>query len=171
MARSGFEFDELKRWQKKIRRLDESDKDRLFRECANALAARLLSKVIPRTPVGQYPPSSGKVGGTLRRGWTGGKEVEDGDYNAIAMYAHSLNIEHKGKVYLIEIINPVYYASYVEYGHRQEPGRYVPAIGKRLKKRWVKGKHFLKISEREVLESAPAILSRRIETFFKEYFG
>ncbi len=22
---------------------------------------------------------------------------------------------------------------YVEYGHRQEPGRYVPAIGKRLK--------------------------------------
>ena len=25
------------------------------------------------------------------------------------------------------------YASYVEYGHRQEPGRYVPALGKRLK--------------------------------------
>lgn len=153
MARSGFEFDELKRWQKKIRRLEEADKDRLFRECADALAARLLSKVIPRTPVGQYPPSSGKVGGTLRRGWTGGKS------SSSHAYARSLNVTRKGQSYIVEIVNPVYYASYVEYGHRTVNGG------------WVRGKHFLKISEREVLESAPAILSRKIETFFKEYFG
>ena len=41
--------------------------------CAKELAARLLAKVIKRTPVGQYPSGSGKVGGTLRRGWTAGK--------------------------------------------------------------------------------------------------
>ena len=31
----------------------------------------------------------------------------------------------------------------VEYGHRQTPGRYVPAIGKRLKKDFVPGKKML----------------------------
>ena len=36
------------------------------------------------------------------------------------------------------------YAPHVEYGHRQEVGRYVPAIGKRLVKSWVPGQHFLR---------------------------
>ena len=31
------------------------------------------------------------------------------------------------------------YAEHYEYGHRQEAGRFVPAIGKRLKKSFVKG--------------------------------
>lgn len=33
--------------------------------------------------------------------------------------------------------------AHVEYGHRQTPGRYVPAIGKRLKKDFVPGKKML----------------------------
>lgn len=36
------------------------------------------------------------------------------------------------------------YAPHVEFGHRQEPGRYVPAIGKRLKASYVEGQYFLK---------------------------
>lgn len=39
--------------------------------------------------------------------------------------------------------NNVEYAAHVEYGHRQTPGRYVPAIGKRLKKDFVPGKKML----------------------------
>lgn len=38
----------------------------------------------------------------------------------------------------------VEYAPYVELGHHQTPGRYVPAIKKRLKKSWVPGKPFLR---------------------------
>lgn len=38
----------------------------------------------------------------------------------------------------------VYYAPYVELGHAQQPGRYVPAIGKRLVKSWVDGKPFIR---------------------------
>lgn len=37
----------------------------------------------------------------------------------------------------------VVYAPYVELGHRQTPGRYVPAIGKRLVADHVDGKYFL----------------------------
>lgn len=38
----------------------------------------------------------------------------------------------------------VKYAPYVELGHHQEVGRYVPAIGKKLKNSWVSPKPFLK---------------------------
>ena len=38
----------------------------------------------------------------------------------------------------------VEYAPYVELGHSQKPGRFVPAIGKRLKRNWVPGKPFLR---------------------------
>ncbi len=41
------------------------------------------------------------------------------------------------------LINTAEYASFVNYGHRQEVGRYVPAIGKRLVRPWVKGKFIL----------------------------
>lgn len=36
------------------------------------------------------------------------------------------------------------YAPHVEYGHRQQVGRYVHAIGKRLVQPYVKGQYFLK---------------------------
>ena len=38
----------------------------------------------------------------------------------------------------------VNYAPYVELGHHQQPGRYVPKIGKRLVRSWVPGKPFLR---------------------------
>ena len=38
----------------------------------------------------------------------------------------------------------VTYAPFVELGHHQEPGRFVPAIGKRLKREWVPPKPFLR---------------------------
>lgn len=38
----------------------------------------------------------------------------------------------------------VKYAPYVEFGHNQEPGRYVPAIGKRLVANHVKAKPYLR---------------------------
>lgn len=36
------------------------------------------------------------------------------------------------------------YAPHVEFGHRQQVGRFVPAIGKRLVKPYVPGQYFLK---------------------------
>lgn len=39
--------------------------------------------------------------------------------------------------------SPVLYAPYVEIGHHQTPGRYVPAIGKRLVASYVPGKPYM----------------------------
>ena len=146
------EGEQLKKLKEQIMLFgDPTQMDQFLESCAKELAARLLRKVIKRTPVGQYPAGSGKVGGTLRRGWTGKQSK-----NA-AEYANSLPIRREGKDIVIEIINPVEYASYVEYGHRT-----------RGHKGWVEGQFFLTISENEIRTSAPAIIEKKLKKYLKE---
>lgn len=151
-----FDLSGLREFNDQLQHLPNPD---LFVEsCAKELAARLLRLCIKRTPVGVYPSGSGKTGGTLRRGWTNGQASASG-------YANSLSVQHVGNVYKIDIINPVEYAEYVEYGHRQHPGRFVPAIGKRLVHSWVHGRFMMTISEQELETIAPRILERRIQRY------
>ncbi len=158
------DFEQLKQLQDRLQRLEQIDLDKFCRDASKELAARLLALVIPRTPVGQYPNETGKKGGTLQRGWTGGKNA------GTKSYAESLPISKVGGTYTIEVINPVEYASYVEFGHRQEPGRYVPAIGKRLKVGWVNGQYFLTLSEQDLERLAPAVLERELNDLLREAF-
>lgn len=111
-------------------------------------------------------------GGTLRRGWTSKTEAEaqKGTVGSAEGHAMTLDVNKVGALYQIEVINPVNYASYVEYGHRQTPGRYVPAIGKRLKASWVEGRFFLTVSEEALKTAAPALLEKELETILKGVF-
>ena len=154
MARSGtFNFQGFKKIKNNLEKLNQEQVDLFIDACAKELAARLLAKVIKRTPVGDYPNSSGKKGGTLRRGWTGGKNS-----SAVA-YADSLTIHHFGDAYVIEIINPVEYASYVEFGHRTANH-----------KGWVNGRFMLTISEQEIQQAAPAIIEKKLMKQMGELF-
>ena len=56
---------------------------------------------------------------------------------------HAYSDESDHTVILLVGTN-VYYAPYVELGHKQQPGRFVPKIKKRLKRSWVPGKPFLR---------------------------
>lgn len=111
----------------------------LWNRVQKNLIARLLKKVIKRTPVGDYSKSSGKKGGTLRRGWTIGE------------------IRKEGGIYKIDIINSTEYASYVEYGH-------ITANHKD----WVQGHFMLTISQQEIQEIAPRILESKIKKYLVE---
>ena len=115
---------------------------------------------------------SGYVGGTLRRGWTSKTESEaesGGSSVDPVAYASTLPIVRSGNLFRIVIVNPVEYASYVEYGHRQTPGRYVPALGKRLKEGWVLGKFMLTISAEEIQRKSPQIIEKFIAQKLGEY--
>lgn len=160
-----------------------------------SLGALLLRKVIFRTPVGDYENDfqtykrdnkkkgikAGDVkydkngnakrkgyksvtsknvtyiyrrrGGNLRRNWTIGQVLKNGN------------------LYSVEVINPTHYASYVEYGHRQTPGRFVPVLGKKLKRAWVPGRFMLTISENEIKENMDAILEKKLDSILKKVFG
>lgn len=146
-----FDMKELKRLQGRLQKMQ--DPEAFCEACAKELAARLLAKVIKRTPVGEYPAGSGKTGGTLRRGWTSGEK------QAAASYADNMSISHTGDTYEIEIINPVEYASYVEYGHRTKNH-----------KGWVKGRFMMTISEQELQQIAPKVLMKRMLNYMEGLF-
>ena len=110
------------------------------------LAARLLSKVIRRTPVGKYKKGSGKVGGTLRRGWTAGKKRAD--------FIEAMEVNKKGGVYEIVVKNSVEYAAYVEFGRRT-----------RNHKGWVPGRFMLTISEQELEGDLERIIQNKLQKF------
>ena len=159
MAKWGdVDFKQLVKLQEKLNGLEL---EAFINSCAKELAARLLRKVIKRTLPGQYTPESGKKGGTLRRGWTAKTEGEaaSGKSATAEAYIKSLQVKKLGNVYQIEIINPVQYASYVEFGHRT-----------RDHKGWVRGKFMLTISEQELEAQAPAILEKRLIAKLREVF-
>ena len=155
MAKNGkVNVSDLENFKKNIEKsLGSQQVNEFIESCAKELAARLLAKVIKRTPVGQYPKSSGKKGGTLRRGWTGEKSQSSADY------VNTLKVIHNGNMYVIEIVNPVDYASYVEFGHRTRGGD-----------GWVEGKFMLTISEQEIERDAPRILENKLKKKLGECF-
>jgi predicted house-cleaning noncanonical NTP pyrophosphatase (MazG superfamily) len=179
MASGGsVKIDDLKRFRDVVEKnLGKEAVEQFIESCAKELAARLLAKVIKRTPVGDYSKEitvtakrdskkhkkgetytkrinpTGKKGGTLRRGWTGEKN------QSATAYAHSLNVRHLGNAYVIEIVNPVEYAPYVEFGHRT-----------RSHNGWVAGKFMLTISEQEIQKDAPRILENKLKKKLGECF-
>ena len=66
----------------------------------------------------------------------------------------------QGNNYYIEVINPVEYASYVEFGHRTPSG-----------KGWVSGQYFLTLSEHELEKVAPKVLEKRLTELLREVFN
>lgn len=185
MARIGkVSAGDLKKLQQELNKIEQKDVESFIFACAKELAARLLAKVIKRTPVGDYSKEitvvakkdskhhkagdtytkrvnpSGKMGGTLRRGWTSAthEEAASGKGRSDAKaYADSLQINHKGNLLTIDIVNPVEYASYVEYGHRT-----ANHTG------WVQGQFMLTISEQEIQTIAPQVLEAKIKQFLGE---
>lgn len=161
------DYKQLQRLRDSLATLQSMDMDRFCTEVSKELAARLLALVIPRTPVGQYPKSSGKKGGTLRRGWTSKTQADAasrggsrGGSNDAKAYAEALPVRKSGNTYTIEVINPVEYASYVEFGHRTRGGD-----------GWVPGQYFLTLSEQDLERLAPGVIERKLEALLREVFN
>ena len=167
-------------------------KQQFFEDSCREMAARFLTKVIKRTPVGDgvfeavrnndgtyAKGKNGKPklkrltnGGTLRRGWTATSEgaAKSGGQTNPMQFSRTIHVSHQGNYYIIVVKNPVSYASYVEYGHRQQSGRFVPVLGKKLKKSWVRGQFMMTKSAKELSAQAPAILQRKLDKFLREVF-
>lgn len=173
----------LKDFQKELKKLQDPNK--FVEACTKELAARLLRMVVKRTPVGDYSVEkevtakrdsknhkkgdaytkkvnpSGKKGGTLRHGWTTQKEGSGSEglkTNGASQFVDTLSIHHFGDTYVVEIINPVWYAPYVEYGHRTANH-----------KGWVPGHFMMTISEQELETIAPKVLEQKIKKYFEGF--
>lgn len=173
------DYKQLQQLRENIAHLQGIDMDKFCKDMSKELARKLLQLVIRRTPVGRYDGETytcamgkthqghnvpGKNGGTLRRGWTAQThdEAESGSGSGLsksAAYADTLPITKSGHTYTIEVINPVEYASYVEFGHRTPKGG------------WVPGHYFLTLSEKDLEELAPAAIERKLELQLRQVFN
>ena len=171
----------------------QEEQDRAIKRMAQRLAQIFLREVKRRTPVGigtfvpqgkgrgtyysfekRKEPASGKtrweavrstkkaggrklqrivIGGTLRQAWIiKGIRKDKGEWTAT-------------------IFNPMEYASYVENGHRQQPGRFVPALGKTLKKSWVEGRFMMRLSAEYVEKDGAAYVQQEFEKFLRGHWN
>ncbi|MBP3410476.1 MAG: HK97 gp10 family phage protein [Clostridia bacterium] len=169
---------QLEKFSKDIARLSTQQADEFMEFALRQTAIGFLGAVIEATPVGDSRKNKDgetiHVGGSLRRAWTCNTEAqaEAGMQQDSAMYIAGRKLEERkrGGHYSMTLKNPMHYASYVEYGHKQKPGRFVPAIGKRLVNRFVEGVHFVKETEEDFREAAPAELQRMLDDYLKKVF-
>ena len=148
---------EFKRFSEKTAKNLKENYDKAIDDSLNELGGRLLNKVIRKTPVGKSIKDkiNNKIqtvytGGNLRRSWYLSKLIKTDDKRFITLY------------------NVVRYAIYVEYGHRQIPGRFVPAIGKKLKASWVKGRFMMTNSVTEINKIRQAVFNRNLAKYMED---
>lgn len=134
------DFHELRDLNERIKAAaSEPEMDKFYTELLDKMMNDLLADVIELTPPG---PS-----GHLHHNW------------------FTTKARRSGKHYRAEIYNNIEYAPWVENGHRQEVGRYVPAIGKRLVRSFVEGKHMLRDSLFDLQRAAPDFIKTKSEEF------
>lgn len=104
----------------------DKDCDKALRRYTVRLSENIITQAKKNTTVGVYNSyldrygniiKNGRVGGNLRRSWTRTKiSGKDGNY----------------KTTVYNMVDE--YASFYEYGHRQNVGQFVPMIGKKAEK-------------------------------------
>lgn len=163
-------------------RLEEAQKrkDEFYEYALKQISLRFLSRVIPLTPTSENKTITYKAGGrevtktlrggALKRGWIGLVDDPGPEPSAaeIAQYVGGLKVTPQGLSYSITLANRVDYAPYVEYGHRQRPGQYVPQIGKTLVNAWVPGQHMMQQAQREVGRMIPTLYGKLFNEWMTE---
>ncbi len=150
------DISDLRKLNKVLEELEQRELEEIIESFAKKVAAMLITLITQKTQV---------VTGDLRRGWTGGTDTSP------QTYANSLEVKREGESFVITIQNDMKYASYVESGHSQQVGRYVPKLGKRLKKPWVDGQFMCKISIDEVEGVIPSLLESHVARILKDEFN
>lgn len=141
-----------------LKRLEDvGKKEQACKKATKALAGRYLRLVIDETPKGEYPKSSGKQGGTLKRGWTGGEKKEP------EPYAKTLPVKKESDTYEVECVNNTKYASYVEYGHR--------IMRKGVQVGYVPPRYFMKKATLDMETVAPNAIKYELTKYLKEVFN
>ena len=111
------------------------------------LAQHYLAEAIANTPVGQLQISPD------------GKYRSDSEHIRRSWEAERINDT------TVKVQNTVSYASYVNDGHRQRPGRFIPVLGKRLTKSFVKGLHMQEKAEAATRRASEKIMKNALDDY------
>ena len=147
----GFEHDDFRRLLDQMKDMEKGSR-KFIEDFLYQMALRTLAQTKRRTPVDT---------GDLRATW------------------YLSDIAWRGGTVMVNLINPKLYASWVEYGHWQQVGRFIPGrweskrfvydpeakTGMVLQNPWVEGKFMLTLSIQEIERQMP----KRLESAWARY--
>lgn len=123
----------------------------LNEEITDNLAQHYLAEAIANTPVGQLQISPD------------GKYRSESEHMRRSWEAERINDS------TVKVLNSASYASYVNDGHRQRPGRFVPVLGKRLTKSFVKGLHIQEKAETATRRASDKIIKNALDDYLSTW--
>lgn len=157
MANVTIDFSGFAELQKRIAELNSFAMEEAKRQSIKEMAAVYLTEAKRNTPT-RGVQTVERNGVTI----TTNSEHMKRSWNAGA-------VKQNGREYKVKVFNTASYASYVNDGHRQQPGRYVPVLGKRLVKNWVDGLNMAEKAEKETERQSKNILRRNINRVLLRY--
>nr|DAN27859.1 MAG TPA: putative tail component [Caudoviricetes sp.] len=136
-------FDEL---LKKTQEL-QNNVSSLNQKITDDLAQHYLAEAIANTPVGET------------------KTSPDGKYRSVSEHMRRSWEAERINDTTVKVQNTASYASYVNDGHRQQPGRFIPVLGKRLTKSFVKGLHMQEKAEAATRRASDKIMKNALDDY------
>ena len=123
----------------------------LNEEITDNLAQHYLAEAIANTPVGALAISPD------------GKYRSESEHMRRSWEAERINDS------TVKVQNTASYASYVNDGHRQRPGRFIPVLGKRLTKSFVKGLHMQEKAEAATRRASETIMKNALDDYLSTW--
>ena len=123
----------------------------LNEEITDNLAQHYLAEAIANTPVGAIAISPD------------GKYRSESEHMRRSWEAERINDT------AVKVQNTASYASYVNDGHRQRPGRFIPVLGKRLTKSFVKGLHMQEKAEAATRRASEKIMKNALDDYLSTW--
>lgn len=140
-------FDEL---LKKTQELQDNVSS-LNKTITDDLAQHYLAEAIANTPVGET------------------KTSPDGKYRSVSEHMRRSWEAERINDSTVKVLNTASYASYVNDGHRQQPGRFIPVLGKRLTKSFVKGLHMQEKAEAATRRASDKIMKNALDNYLSTW--
>lgn len=140
-------FDEL---LKKTQELQDNVSS-LNQTITDDLAQHYLAEAIANTPVGET------------------KTSPDGKYRSVSEHMRRSWEAERINDSTVKVLNTASYASYVNDGHRQQPGRFIPVLGKRLTKSFVKGLHMQEKAEAATRKASDKIMKNALDDYLSTW--
>lgn len=140
-------FDEL---LKKTQELQDNVSS-LNQTITDDLAQHYLAEAIANTPVGET------------------KTSPDGKYRSVSEHMRRSWEAERINDSTVKVLNTASYASYVNDGHRQRPGRFIPVLGKRLTKSFVKGLHMQEKAEAATRRASEKIMKNALDDYLSTW--
>lgn len=140
-------FDELLRKTQEL----QDNVSSLNKMITDNLAQHYLAEAIANTPVGET------------------KTSPDGKYRSVSEHMRRSWEAERINDTTVKVQNTASYASYVNDGHRQQPGRFIPVLGKRLTKSFVKGLHMQEKAEAATRRASEKIMKNALDDYLSTW--